>query len=84
VNNGASLSDEGAGLSVIYRPIKTIFLTNASRFPKDIFFGGGGGRFQASSCVLLERGIKMSIGHWWNGIDRIKPNLKTTSNLNYS
>jgi len=47
VNIGACLSDEGAGLSVVYRPIKTTFLTNASRFPKDFFgVGWGRGKFQ--------------------------------------
>jgi hypothetical protein len=81
VNNGASLSDEGAGLSVVYRPIKTPFLTNSARFPKDVFWGGGGGKFPG---VALSPSEKMNMGHWWNGIDRIKPNLKTTSNQNYS
>ena len=42
---------------------------------RKIFLGWGGveGSSKALPSVLLERGLKMSMGHWWNGIDRIKP-----------
>jgi hypothetical protein len=56
VNIEASLSDEGVSLSVVYTPIKSTFLTNASRFPKDFFLEEGGVKFPGIAlCPYVKR-----------------------------
>jgi len=67
VNIGVSLSDEGASLSVVYRPIKTIFLINAFRFLKVFFLGGGGGVLWGAFFSFFVREVERGGGGGWLG-----------------